>query len=93
MNAAWKLDVLVARLGIELGRQVHAALWAGDVDRLDEIAHCDCCCAEHTSGTCCPAYVWGGCRGQNTMTLEEKDAWAAHYERFHGMPRDVFFGG
>ena len=85
------LQDLIDRLGAKLGRQVHEAMWAGDVERLDDLASCRCCCHEHTYGNGCPAYAWGGCRGQCTMTYEEEESWAAHYERFHGMTRDQFW--
>jgi hypothetical protein len=68
-------------------------MWAGDVDTLDEIAGCRCCCHEHTFGRGCPAYAWGGCRGQCTMTHEDVESWASHYERFHGMTRENFYFG
>jgi hypothetical protein len=72
-------------------RALEDALWAGDVDRLGELAGCRCCCWEHTFGWC-PARIWGGCRGQDSMTAADHEAWAAHYERFHGMTREQFFG-
>jgi hypothetical protein len=86
------LKELVMLLGEELAREVEAAIWAGDVERLSEIAYCRCCCHVHTFGRGCPAYAWGGCRGQDTVTREEMESWIAHYERFHGMTRDQFFG-
>lgn len=68
-----------------------AAIWAGDVDRLQELAGCGCCCDEHTFEDC-PARAWGGCRGQGTMTRAEREEWVRHYERAHRMTRDQFFG-
>jgi hypothetical protein len=75
----------------DLQRQIEDAMWAGDVDKLDELAHCRCCCWEHTYGRGCPAYVWGGCRGQGTAD-DDPEGWARHYERFHDMTREQFFG-
>lgn len=68
------------------------ALWEGDVDTLEELAGCVCCCAEHTFGRGCPAYVWGGCRGQGTAETGTAQEWQRHYERFHGMSEEQFFG-
>ena len=68
------------------------AVWAGDVDWLDEHFHCVCCCAEHTFGSGCPAYAWGGCRGQTTMSREEERSWVRHYAVHHGMTEDQFYG-
>lgn len=67
------------------------AIWAGDVDRLQEIARCICCCDEHTFEHC-PARAWYGCRGQNSMTRDDQESWIRHYEQNHGMTRDEFFG-
>jgi hypothetical protein len=71
-------------------RILEDALWSGDVNRLDELAGCRCCCHEHTFEWC-PARVWGGCRGQGSMTRAELESWVTHYERFHGLTRDQFF--
>jgi hypothetical protein len=62
-------------------------MWAGDVDLLDELAPCRCCCHEHTFESC-EAREWGGCRGQGTMTRAEELSWAKHY----GMTLEEFFG-
>jgi len=86
------LEYFMDWFGAALGRRIHAAMWAGDTDTLWEIAACRCCCDEHTFGSGCPAYAWGGCRGQGTMTREEEESWVTHYERFHGMARDQFYG-
>lgn len=75
-----------------LSPEIARAIWEGDVDRLQELAGCRCCCSEHTFGSGCPAYAWGGCRGQGAMTREDEESWARHYERFHGMTRDAFYG-
>lgn len=50
-----------------------------------------CCCWEHTFESC-PARVWEGCRGSGNVR-EDEEAWAKHYEKFHGVNRDKFFGG
>lgn len=62
----------------EQARLVDLALWAGNHDALSCLAHCGCCCAEHTFESC-PARVWYGCRGQYTMTRRDIEAWAQHY--------------
>lgn len=72
-------------------RILENAMWDGDIDRVWELAGCHCCCGEHTF-ECCPARVWGGCRGQGSMTRADEEAWVAHYARFHGLTRDQFFG-
>lgn len=41
---------------------------------------CICCCDEHTFGRGCPAYHFGICRGQNTLTMDDLRVWAAHYK-------------
>lgn len=76
-------------------RALEQAMWRGgdDVaDSLDELAHCGCCCHEHTHENC-PARVWVGCRGQGSMSRAEEENWIAHYARHHGMTREQFFGG
>jgi len=77
--------------GAEFLRELEDAVWAGDTDKLHYFAPCGCCCDEHTFEDC-PARVWGACRGQSTMIYAERDSWAKHYERFHGMTEDQFFG-
>jgi hypothetical protein len=66
------------------------AVWEGDVDLLNDLAPCRCCCHEHTLESC-EARLWGGCRGQYTMTRAEALSWARHYELFHGMSEEQFF--
>jgi hypothetical protein len=61
------------------------AIWAGDLDTLEERAGCICCCAEHTFEHC-PARLWEGCRGQGALTRADIDEWARHY----GMTREEF---
>ena len=68
------------------------AIWEGDVDWLHEHYPCACCCGEHTYGNGCPAYAWGGCRGQESMSRQDHESWAKHYEQFHGLSRDEFYG-
>jgi hypothetical protein len=74
-------------LGVRDDSPVAEALWAGDVDRLHDLAPCRCCCSDHTFETC-EARKWGGCRGQNTPTRDDLEGWAAHYK----MPLDQFLG-
>jgi hypothetical protein len=71
-------------------RILERAMWAGDVELLDEIAHCRCCCGEHTFYDC-PARAWYGCRGTGTETQHHAD-WYEHYRRFHGMDYETFYG-
>ena len=69
--------------------EVKEAMWAGDTDRLQELAPCQCCCSEHTCREACRAWVWGGCRGYGTKDPHtEAVAWAKHY----GMTLDEFYG-
>jgi hypothetical protein len=71
---------------------IRRAMWEGDVDKLQEIAACRCCCHEHTFAPYCPAYQWGGCRGQGTP--DEKKL-IESYKRFYmeerGMTEDEFY--
>lgn len=69
---------------------IEEAMWDGDSDLLDELAHCRCCCYEHTFGNC-PARLWFGCRGQGNLE-EEYDGWKEHYMKFHGMTAAQFDG-
>jgi hypothetical protein len=71
-----------------------AAMWAGDVDTLHELAPCGCCCHEHTFSSCA-ARVWGGCRsglGPGETLEGDEQAWKEHYARFHGMTEAQFYG-
>ena len=72
-------------------KELEDAIWAGDVDKLNELAHCGCCCDEHFFEDCA-ARRWGGCRGQYSMTREERESWQRHYARFHGMTANQFYG-
>lgn len=72
----------------DLQKQLEDAIWAGDVDTLNELARCQCCCDEHTFGSGCPAYAWGGCRGQGGMTRADEESWQRHYKQEHGI--DIF---
>lgn len=71
--------------------ELEAAIWAGDVDRLQELAPCRCCCHEHTFEWC-EARAWGGCRGQGNTAHADREAWQRHYAEFHGMSWDEFYG-
>ena len=73
-------------LPVDLER-LKKAMWEGDVNTLDEIAGCVCCCDEHTFEHC-PARLWEGCRGQGSMTKDDVAAWAKHY----GMTIEEFYG-
>ena len=73
---------------MDMNEQIKEAMWAGDLDRLEEIAGCECCCDEHTFEHCL-ARLWGGCRGQGSLTNKDIEGWAAHY----GMTVDQFYGG
>lgn len=81
------------RLATEDRRRLEEAIWAGDVDTLDEIAGCRCCCWEHTFEWC-PARMWGGCRGQGNTALNHREieSWKRHYMQFHGMTEAQFYG-
>jgi hypothetical protein len=72
-------------------RALEQAVWLGDLDAIGALADCRCCCHEHTF-ECCPARVWGGCRGQYAMTRAELKSWVEHYRQFHGMTEEQFFG-
>jgi len=61
------------------------------MDKLDELAPCRCCCAEHTFHDC-PARAWNGCRGQYSFTFADEESWRRHYETHHGMSYDEFYG-
>jgi len=73
-----------------MSQALEQALWAGDVDTLDRLAPCRCCCHQHTFESC-PARAWFGCRGQFIMTRAEEESWARHYGVAHGMSREQFF--
>lgn len=68
-------------------QQIEDAVWAGDVDTLNELAHCGCCCHEHTFEDCA-ARRWFGCRGQGSMTRADEESWRRHYLVEHGI--DIF---
>jgi hypothetical protein len=76
-------------LGWDVARFKHVltkAAWEGDVDRLDELAGCRCCCGEHTFSWC-PARLWNGCRGGQVDQRTEEEAWRQHY----GMTEDEWY--
>jgi hypothetical protein len=66
------------KLTSNLPKWMERAIWEGDVDALQERAPCVCCCAEHTFESC-PARLWRGCRGQDSLTRKDIDEWARHY--------------
>jgi hypothetical protein len=65
------------------------AVWEGDLDKLNELAGCRCCCHEHNDGRGCPAYAWGGCRGQGHA--DDPEEWCDFYIRTRGFTREQFF--
>jgi hypothetical protein len=69
--------------------ELENAMWAGDVEKLCELAPCICCCAEHTFESC-PARQWCGCRGG--LTRSEEQSWFRHYQEHHGMTFEQFYG-
>jgi len=70
---------------LDKATELENAIWAGDINKLHELAPCVCCCAEHTHEWC-PARAWEGCRGQGSVTSKDIDEWARHY----GMTRRQF---
>lgn len=75
---------------MRLPEWMQRAIWEGDTNTLNERAGCVCCCHEHTFESC-PARAWEGCRGSGAPTRDD-EAWAKHYEKFHGMSRNKFYG-
>lgn len=74
---------------------LQAAMWAGDVDELERLAPCGCCCHEHTHHRC-DAREWGGCRsglGPGESLEGEARAWQCWYAEHRGMSEEVFYGG
>lgn len=72
--------------------QIEDAMWAGDLDTLQELAPCRCCCDEHTFGDC-EAREWGGCRGGSGPSwLEIERGYIEHYMIHHGMTMEQFYG-
>jgi len=77
----------------QMDERLRTAMWEGDVATLEELAPCGCCCAEHTFGPGCPAYQWGGCRGQGVGDERaEEESWKRHYMAEHGMTEAQFYG-
>ena len=77
-----------------MNKKLQDALWAGDVDLLQELAPCVCCCDEHTHPYCA-ARLWEGCRGGMPYGVSQRDedrAWFKHYAEFHGMTENEFYG-
>lgn len=87
-NDEGRADVL--RAFVAEMKAIDAFMWTADANALDEKWPCKCCCHEHTSEGC-SARMWGGCRGQGSESLDP-ESWIPHYERFHGMTRDQFYG-
>ena len=50
-------------------QSLQEALWSGNIVRLQELAPCGCCCAEHTKVSC-PTRQWNGCKGDISMNNE-----------------------
>lgn len=66
-------------------------MWAGDVEKLDRIAGCGCCCNEHTH-LWCDARYWGGCRsgyGPGESLEGEIASWRVLYPH---LSTDEFYG-
>lgn len=72
-----------------LPKHILDAMWAGDIDTLEEIG-CKCCCYEHT-GPSCPARAWYGCRGNSDSPYELAGAWEEFYATYHGMSYIEFY--
>jgi hypothetical protein len=73
-------------------RAVRDAMLDNDQDTLQRIASCECCCYDHTFGRGCPAYAWGGCRGQGSVEEKEQiEGYAQWYGTLRDMTRDQFF--
>jgi hypothetical protein len=72
--------------------EIERAMWEGNIDKLDKLAGCICCCAEHTFESC-PARAWHGCRGSDTLTRAEIEKWRSLYgmteAEFYNYGRDV----
>lgn len=75
-----------------LKQRIGAAIWAGDIETLDKLAPCGCCCSEHTDLDC-PARYWNGCRSGLGPGEQPYDgeAWAEHYAKLHGMSEAEFY--
>jgi hypothetical protein len=59
--------------------EIERAMWEGDINKLDQLAGCVCCCSEHTFESC-PARAWEGCRGSGTITRAEIEEWRELYD-------------
>lgn len=90
-EAGHKAAAKILRLWVSEMREVDNAIWSADTEMLDALWPCYCCCHEHTHASC-KARMWGGCRGQGVETPEDEAEWVTHYERFHGMTPEEFFG-
>ena len=65
------------------------ALWSGNMDRLQELAPCACCCHEHTF-TGCPARLWGGCRSGLAPGAISVESDVAGWAEFYGWTVERF---
>jgi len=73
--------------------ELERAMWAGDVDALQRMAGCSCCCADHTSPYC-PARLWDGCRSGEAYGVDRwgnEREWQKFYEETRGMSYETFF--
>lgn len=60
----------------DLSQQIEQAIWAGDMEKLHELAPCSCCCDEHYRLDC-PAHAYYGCRGSFAIDRPEREKAAA----------------
>lgn len=92
-----QLELAVDVVPPEDALRVADAMWAGDLDTLQEMLPCGCCCNEHTFPHC-EARLWGGCRGGMPYGWGPEEefgylqSWQRHYARFHGMAEADFYG-
>jgi len=68
----------------DVSKEIEDAIWAGDTEKLHELAPCHCCCGEHTFKSC-PPRVWHGCRGSNS---EEPPEYDDYRKAFPDLPWD-----
>ncbi len=68
-------------------QELQKAIREGDLDKLQELAPCGCCCDEHFFENC-PSRAWGGCRGQCSLTVKDIEEW----RKFYGMTQAQFYG-
>jgi hypothetical protein len=90
MSQSWEQELyeyVRSRFGQHAAERTLQAAWEGDIDVLDEYAHCKCCCHKHTFSDC-PARLWNDCRGQFSL---DEESWVRFYVEAHGMTRSEFF--